>query len=768
MNIAIRNLHRTGITGFAFHGYIAELLRSGAVSYLYFDEDPFPTEAFVALRKRYGWKALGLDRIKILFREEDLHAECDVLLSFSSLPEDFTPAVKRFKGLKIFHLMDYFWGEPLSVKATRLKEYGIDYVFGYGSPDRYCAYFKRFAPEFIGRVIPLPFGFAPRFREIRPFHDRIQKCVAVGSVRPLRFAGIDPKNWQEVADFHHPQAWFHAFRRQLVENKHELAPVMDSMLPEFPRYRDYDYDMVAKLNAYQLFTSDESIFFFPSAKAFEGPASGAVMVCSDHACFRDFGFQNGVNCLMHAEGSIPDFRKQVENALQDQKRLATLAATGCEFVIRHYSYPVIARALAVIVSRLHEARHGVRTPAAPDLAEACYRLYRQEDPLPVLALTRPLLDSVTRRRQWVWYVLRGGWCLVKAEIRRVGQRVSRLLSRIASYVWKHAWKRAVTLLLDTHPVDAWRKRRFQDAQSSPFALAEPTDRERAAIARLRSDLEVLTPTDPMLPLDPPAKKWRLFTQMLRERSLNDDPRHFLSWEVIRSNMGYRANTRDLRFLKRSPLWEKFQAALREPLSTNRQPFFAWPETSENAVRQAVHVAQFYQKTGAVPTDFNVIVDFGGGYGSMARLIQGLGFRGTYIIFDWPEFLALQRFYLTLADVPAPIEVQPEILRAPAIVQVSDLTVLKRLLAALPSSAKRLLIATWSLSEAPVSLRDEILSTVDPDGYLLTYQHAFGGVPNRPYFDRVVIDHPRISWHDYAMLYIPAERNRYLLGTTRIL
>ncbi len=765
MNIAIRNLHRTGITGFAFHGYITELLRSGAVSHLYFDEDPFLTEAFVALRKQYGWKTLGLDRIKVIFREEELHADCDVLLNFASLPEDFTPAVKRFQGLKIFHLMDYFWSEPLSVKAARLKEYGVDYVFGYGSPDRYCEYFRRFAPEFSGRVIPLPFGFAPRFREIRPFHERLRKCVAVGSVRPLRFPDIDPQNWQEVADFHHPQAWFHPFRRQLVEHKKELASVMDSMLPEFPRYRDYDYDMVAKLNDYQLFTSDESIFFFPSAKAFEGPAAGTVMVCSDHACFRDFGFQDGVNCLMHAEGSVADFRKRVDAVIQDEERLAALAAAGRDFVVARYAHPVIARTLAAIISRLADVHRGVRAPDA-DLAEACYRLYRQEEPLPVTPPVRPLLEAAVRRRQWAWYVLGGGRCLVRAEAQRFWRRASRLVSRMVFRAWERSWKVVVTLARDTHPIDAWRKSCFQHLQPASLALAEPTDRERQAITRLRNDLEALAPTDPALPLDPPAKKWRLFTQMLRERCLNDDPRLFLSWEVIRSNMGYRANTRDLRFLRRSPLWEKLRPALREPSLTNRQPFFAWPETSENAVRQAFHIAQFQRKTGAMPTDFDVIVDFGGGYGSMARLIQGLGFRGTYIIFDWPEFLALQRFYLALAEVSAPIEVRPDALRAPTIAQVSDLEGLRRLLATLPASAKKLLIATWSLSEAPVPLRDEILSAVRPDAYLLAYQHSFGGIPNRPYFDRVAIDCPRVSWYDYSMAYIPAERNRYRIGMTR--
>ena len=47
----------------------------------------------------------------------------------------------------------------------------------------------------------------------------------------------------------------------------------------------------------------------------------------------------------------------------------------------------------------------------------------------------------------------------------------------------------------------------------------------------------------------------------------------------------------------------------------------------------------------------VIVEFGGGYGSMCRLLHKLGFSGQYFIYDLPEFVALQRYFLKSIGMP---------------------------------------------------------------------------------------------------------------------
>ena len=47
-----------------------------------------------------------------------------------------------------------------------------------------------------------------------------------------------------------------------------------------------------------------------------------------------------------------------------------------------------------------------------------------------------------------------------------------------------------------------------------------------------------------------------------------------------------------------------------------------------------------------------IVEYGGGYGGMAHVISRLGFTGNYFMYDLPEFLLLQRFYLSNVGVSA--------------------------------------------------------------------------------------------------------------------
>ena len=142
----------------------------------------------------------------------------------------------------------------------------------------------------------------------------------------------------------------------LVLNKKELADVMDSMLPEFPKPADYKYDMVSKINEYQMFVSCESIFYFPPAKTWEAPAAGCVLVCSDHPCFTDFGFIDGVNCIKHNEFDIQDFKNKVTYFLNNQEKLKEIQVAGTSFVRDNYSHEAIADRLFLILKDIYAGR----------------------------------------------------------------------------------------------------------------------------------------------------------------------------------------------------------------------------------------------------------------------------------------------------------------------------------------------------------------------------------------------------------------------------
>jgi len=123
-----------------------------------------------------------------------------------------------------------------------------------------------------------------------------------------------------------------------------------------------------------MFVSCESILYFPSAKTFEGPATGTVMVCSDHACNRVLGFVGGDNCIMHRECDVDHFRDQVAFYIAHPEKLEAIHETGTRFVRSEYSHEAVARKLYDDIAAVYAGREpGVWTQrfAARKEAGAC-------------------------------------------------------------------------------------------------------------------------------------------------------------------------------------------------------------------------------------------------------------------------------------------------------------------------------------------------------------------------------------------------------------
>lgn len=349
MRIALHNIHL--FPDLKFHGYVLELLRRRKVRVLYFSDHNVVSIARtlkkIVRRKYQRFQGIEWREIEFVFSARELCRKADVLLNLNlmyvpHLDSELSTGVSRFDGLKVFHVGDYFWYHPGSEKYRQLQRAGVDHLFGYAMHDRYCNYFQKYFPGYSGKVWGIPFGFAPRFRSLNPFVERSNKAVALGSVNPLRPLQDPVYNYRETADFYPDENWFHKFRRQLVLDKSQLAGVMDSMLPEFPAIKDFKYDLVAKFNEYRMFVTCESIYFFPSAKVFEGPASGTALVCADHDCNREYGFEDGKNCVMFQPYNSDDFRDKVAWYQRNELRLSEIAEQGHRFVTGNYSHENVA------------------------------------------------------------------------------------------------------------------------------------------------------------------------------------------------------------------------------------------------------------------------------------------------------------------------------------------------------------------------------------------------------------------------------------------
>tara|TARA_Y200000002_G_C22637091_1_gene645177 strand:- start:384 stop:1487 length:1104 start_codon:yes stop_codon:yes gene_type:complete len=351
--IAIHNFHDLpNIFNLGIHDYIIHLLKNGDVKYLYFDIDKRHLSIdtlrlfrllFLNCGKINSW-GIPWKQIKFIFTMRELNNKCDVLLNFNSHlgKTQFNQRLKRFDGLKIYHVNDYFWNQPGSELNKMLESIGVDYLMGYASHDKHCKYFQKTFKNYIGKVIPVPFGFAERFKVIKPFYERLNKTVALGSVNPLRPLESPIHNYIESANFFPDVSWLHKFRRDIVIDKEKLSEHIDSMLPEFPQIKDFRYDLVKKFNEYQMFVSCESIFNFPPAKYFEGPACGSVLVCADHDCNKEFGFVDGENCIMYKIYDIDNLIEKIKFYTKNTTLLNEIQQNGTKFVRKNYSHQQVA------------------------------------------------------------------------------------------------------------------------------------------------------------------------------------------------------------------------------------------------------------------------------------------------------------------------------------------------------------------------------------------------------------------------------------------
>ncbi|MEM1156893.1 MAG: hypothetical protein AAF649_03080 [Verrucomicrobiota bacterium] len=156
--------------------------------------------------------------------------------------------------------------------------------------------------------------------------------------------------------------------------------------------------------------------------------------------------------------------------------------------------------------------------------------------------------------------------------------------------------------------------------------------------------------------------------------------------------------------------------------------------------------------------FGKIFEFGGGYGSLCHLIHRLGFSGKYLIADLPPFSALQRYYLSALDNP----VREEECSEPQGIVLTNQLEGDAMERQRSLTCVGLFIATWSLSEAPLSVREQTIPHLENyEAFFIAYQENFDGMDNMDYFQHFTRKFPEVEWEDFEIPVLPG--HRYLMG-----
>lgn len=214
-------------------------------------------------------------------------------------------------------------------------------------------------------------------------------------------------------------------------------------------------------------------------------------------------------------------------------------------------------------------------------------------------------------------------------------------------------------------------------------------------------------------------------------------------------------------LRQHPDWaERWFPLTRETKLGSPKDFSRDFGTSPILVQHAYHLLRYDTVTRKSFVDCDVIFEVGGGYGSFCRLLKYAGFGGLYVIYDLPHVSHLQRLYLTLSgflEVPKE-EIAPRSSHAFCLITGDDIEgVLKSLVV---SGANVGFVATWSLNEAPIAVRQMLFPALHLvcSKYLIAYESVWDGIDNIAYFDAFCRSRPDLDWRREEKL-----PNYYLFG-----
>lgn len=290
-----------------------------------------------------------------------------------------------------------------------------------------------------------------------------------------------------------------------------------------------------------------------------------------------------------------------------------------------------------------------------------------------------------------------------------------------------------------------------------YTLNDPDEKEKALINELRENTRNFSHNSNGSDAE---DEWMKHAKRVSKLIEVDDPRRFLTWNPVKDTMGgsnYLFVIPELRYLKRMQDWnERWKNAIIEDKVGKQTPFFLYPKSSGNLIHHGYVVANFEKNTGKRVDEMDFIFDFGGGYGSVCRLIHNLGFKGKYLIYDIPVFSQLQIFFLKSIGLPVcTFEEFNKVDRG--ICCISDIEQLKKYFLENGSIANinALFIAMWSVSETPIRTRKEIMEFEYLfNNFIIGFQNQFGEVDNKKYFEKLKNRKKNIRWCEQSLQQLP--------------
>lgn len=307
-------------------------------------------------------------KVRIIKKFSSLNQN-DALFSLTFRNFDLESSPKfphHHKFLKIFHISHF--SHYTSVLAKNLKHLEPDILVAENNLQKNSPYFRKYFSFYKKNVYTLPFVFENRFQSRTPFSQRLNKCLATGSLAIITEMG----NNTQYRDF---EKYFkvdslYPLRKIIFENQDKLRNYIDSSIskvfshiPKIPtpgdniiiklsksiyngvsisKHKYYKFDIVQKYNEYKMFIVPEEINNLPAIGAVEGMACGCAYLGKIDPMYTDLGFIPNVHYIGY-DGSLKDLIKKIAYFQNHPKQLEKIATAGYKFVTTKFDGSNVAQ-----------------------------------------------------------------------------------------------------------------------------------------------------------------------------------------------------------------------------------------------------------------------------------------------------------------------------------------------------------------------------------------------------------------------------------------
>ena len=313
-------------------------------------------------------------RVRVYSDINKLDPRNDVLFDFSrslvDVDEKTAPRLRlnRFQGVVFIHFTHYFKG------ITKLAEYikTIPHCIIAAESDLASNnFFRKFFPS-IQETYQLPYSFSERFVLQKEYNNRINKCLAVGTMCMVKE--------KEFVGFFGAERTLHPMRKVIFDRHQELTGEIDSLIKGFDdvmrlrqsndtdslslkflkkflpyiilekfissRQKDYfKFDIVKQFNNYRMFICPEELVGLPSVNAFEGMACKCAYVGIEDPMYTNLGLIPGIHYITYKRDDMEDLLLKIRYYQTHPEELERIAENGYNFVRKNFNRENIANLL---------------------------------------------------------------------------------------------------------------------------------------------------------------------------------------------------------------------------------------------------------------------------------------------------------------------------------------------------------------------------------------------------------------------------------------